>query len=315
MLFSPTTIMMTTQWCVLLLTVMESSTEAFTSLSSNNKCSTTTSSVSTSCTSFVAFATAKHNQKYKYKYGHQSFFLPHIMSSSNNNNNELEEQQGGTDPAADSSDPAGSSGMSFEDATAALKDQEDKEKSAARGAMLEEDTKKFQAKKSEFDSMRDRIRSRATDLNMQKSVATAESIKAATSRAQGLEDAATPTVDLSKFSNSLGGGDEEDPEDALTDEQKKEIDKVGQMSIIEQIGEELKNTQFPTPSATIKQALLMVVIFVVTAGVILKADEFLRYQITDWGFIPRTGEVIDYSDLSLPEGFTDSMTDTDLENL
>ncbi len=33
---------------------------------------------------------------------------------------------------------AAPSGMSFEDATAALKDQEDAERAAARGAMLEE---------------------------------------------------------------------------------------------------------------------------------------------------------------------------------
>ena len=161
--------------------------------------------------------------------------------------------------------------------------------------------------------MRSRIRSRASDLNMKKSVATVEAIKAATQRATAGEEAATPTVDLSKFSSALGT--EEDPEDALTDEQKKEIDKVGQMSIIDQVKEEIKNTKFPTPSATLKQAVLMVIIFVVTAGVILKADELLRFQITDWGFIPKTGEVIDYSDLSLPEGFTDAMTDSDLASM
>ncbi len=163
--------------------------------------------------------------------------------------------------------------------------------------------------------MRKRIRARASDLNMKKSEATAEAIKAATQRAQAGEEAATPTVDLSKFSSSLASPTEEDPEDVLTDEQKKEIDKVGQLPLWEQVGEELKNTKFPSPSATLKQALLMVVIFIVTAGVILKADELLRYQITEWGFIPRAGEVLDYSDLSLPEGFTDSMTDIDLANM
>lgn len=162
--------------------------------------------------------------------------------------------------------------------------------------------------------MRSRIRSRAADLNMKKSTATAEAIKVATQRAQAREDASTPTVDLSKFSSSIGK-DEEDPEDVLTDEQKKELDKIGQLPIWEQVAAELKATRFPTPGATLKQALLMIVIFVVTAGVILKADELLRYQITDWGFIPRSGEVLDYSDLSLPEGFTDSMTESDLANL
>ena len=163
--------------------------------------------------------------------------------------------------------------------------------------------------------MRERIRSRASDLNMKKSVATAEAIKAATQRAQAGEEAATPTVDLSKFSSSLGNNQEEDPEDVLTEEQKKEIDKIGQLPIFEQVMEEIKNTKFPTPSATLKQALLMIVIFIVTAGIILKADELLRYQITEWGFIPRAGEVLDYSDLTLPEGFTDAMTDDDLASM
>mmetsp|Transcript_22259 Transcript_22259/g.25314 ORF Transcript_22259/g.25314 Transcript_22259/m.25314 type:complete len:279 (-) Transcript_22259:209-1045(-) len=204
-------------------------------------------------------------------------------------------------------------GMSFDDATAALRDAEDKAKSASRGAMLEEDDKKFQAKKEQFDEMRARIRSRASDLNVEKSVATVESIKAATKRAAAGEEANTPTVDLSKFGAGIDGSP--DPEDELTDEQMAEIDKVGQLNIVEQVKEELKNTRFPTPSATLKQAVLMLVIFFVTAGVILKADEFLRYQYTDWGFIPRAGEVLDYSDLSLPEGFTDQMTDNDLANL
>lgn len=209
----------------------------------------------------------------------------------------------------------GDDSMSFEAATDALREQEEKERAAARGAMFEEDARNFQAKKTEFDEMRERIRSRASDLNMKKSVATAEAIKAATQRAQAGEDANTPTVDLSKFSSSLGTNQDEDPEDVLTDEQKKEIDKIGQLSIIEQVREELKNTKFPSPGATLKQALLMVVIFIVTAGIILKADELLRYQITEWGFIPRSGEVLDYSDLTLPEGFTDAMTEDDLANM
>lgn len=101
----------------------------------------------------------------------------------------------------------------------------------------------------------------------------------------------------------------------MTKEQMADIDKVGQMSLPDQIMEEVKNTKFPSPDATLKQAGLMLVIFLVTAGVILKVDEFLRFQYTDWGFIPKSGEVLDYSDLSLPEGFTDMMTDGDLTDL
>lgn len=278
----------TTRWCILLLTILDSA-NAFTLLTPTT---TTTTTTTNQLQHSRSAAIASRN------YRNNASFLN--MASDDQGESKKEEDDA-------------NSGMSFEDATAALKDQEDAEKSAARGVMLEEDTKKFAAKKGEFDEMRSRIRSRASDLNMKKSVATVEAIKAATQRATAGEEAATPTVDLSKFSSALST--EEDPEDALTDEQKKEIDKVGQMSIIDQVKEEIKNTKFPTPSATLKQAVLMVIIFVVTAGVILKADELLRFQITDWGFIPKTGEVIDYSDLSLPEGFTDAMTDSDLASM
>lgn len=272
---------MTTRCCVLLLTVL-GSTEAFTSLltTTNTKLIPATHSIKTK------FATATTTN---------TFFLQ--MSSKSEDDEEKED-----------------SGMTFDEATKALLDEEDAERSASRGAMYEEDSKRFQAKKTEFDDMRTRIRSRASDLNMKKSVATAEAIKAATQRAAG-EEAATPTVDLSSFASSLSADDDEDPETLLTDEQKKEIDKVGQMPIMDQIQEEFKLTKFPTASATLKQALLMVTIFLVTAGIILKADEVLRYQITEWGFIPRPGEVFDYGDLSLPEGFTDAMNDNDLSSL
>jgi len=200
-------------------------------------------------------------------------------------------------------------GLSFTDAAQAIKDEEDKERMEARGTGMEEEQKEFEAKKDAFEEMRSKIRSRASDMKMEKSVATAEAIKQATQRAMAGDAAATPTVDLSKFS---GASLSDDPEDDLTDEQKKEIDKVGQLSFWEQALEEFNNTKFPTPGATIKQAGLMLLIFLVTAGIILKVDEFLRITYTDLGLIPRAGEVMDYSDLELPEGWTDQMTDDDL---
>lgn len=216
-------------------------------------------------------------------------------------------------PGEDTSPPdeQTNANLSFEDATEALKNEEDTAKAASRGMMMEQDAKNFEEKRETYNAMREKIRSRATDLNMNKSVATQESIKIAAERARAGEEANTPTVDLSKFNDNLLT----DPEDELTDEQMREIDKVGQMSIPDQIMEEVKNTRFPTPDATLKQAGLMVVIFVVTAGIILNVDELLRFQYTDWGFIPKSGEVLDYSDLSLPDGFTDDMTDVDLSNL
>ena len=173
------------------------------------------------------------------------------------------------------------------------------------------EAKNFESKKSTYEDMRSKIRARASDLNIEKSVATAEAIKQATARAQAGEAAAEPSLDLSKFGESVL----ENPEDELTDEQKQEIDKVGQLPLWEQVLDEINNTKFPTPGATIKQAGLMLLIFAVTAGIILKVDELLRIQYTEWGFIPDSGSVPDYSDLTLPEGWTDQMNDADLANM
>lgn len=201
--------------------------------------------------------------------------------------------------------------MSFDDAVQGLKDEEESERMELRGDMKDEEDRNFASKKSTYDSMRDRIRARTSDLSMEKSVTTAEAIKAATNRAMAGEAAETPTVDLSKFNDALL----ENPEDELTDEQKAEIDKVGQMNLWQQALEEFKYTRFPDAQSILKQAGLMLVIFAVTASLILKVDEALRWQYTEWGLIPRSGEIMDYSDLTLPEGFTDQMTDDDLANL
>lgn len=174
-----------------------------------------------------------------------------------------------------------------------------------------QENKTFEGNKGTYDDMRAKIRARTTDLSMEKSVTTAEAIKAATNRAMAGEAASTPTVDLSKFNDALL----ENPEDELTDEQKAEIDTVGQLNLWEQAVAEYKYTRFPTASSILKQAGLMAVIFAVTATVILKVDELLRFQYTDWGLIPRSGEIMDYSDLTLPEGFTDQMNDEDLSKL
>lgn len=215
-----------------------------------------------------------------------------------------------TDEAKEREDNAPTpSGLSFTDAAQAIKDEEDKERMEARGTGIEEEQKEFEAKKDTYEDMRAKIRARASDMKMEKSVATAEAIKQATQRAMAGDSASTPTVDLSKFS---GASLSDDPDDELTDEQKQEIDKVGQLPIWEQALDEFKNTKFPTPGATIKQAGLMLLIFFVTAGIILKVDEWLRITYTDLGFIPRAGEIMDYSDLELPEGWTDQMTDDDL---
>jgi len=215
-------------------------------------------------------------------------------------------------------------GISFDDATQALKDEEDQARMGDRNDMADEERRDFNAKSDSFEEMRSKIRARTADLSIEKSVTTAEAIKAATDRALSGEAAAASspfTPDLSAFedggspfSPKTPGGDL-DPEEVLTDEQKAEIDEIGQMNYWEQAVAEFGYTKFPSGGEILKQAGLMVVIFAVTATVILNVDELLRFQYTDWGLIPKVGETLDYSDLTLPEGFTDQMTEADLDNL
>lgn len=206
----------------------------------------------------------------------------------------------------------GSESLSFNDAEQALREEEEEMRMASRGNENAEDKRKFDANKGSYDDMRAKIRARATEMGVEKSVATAEAIKAATARSQAGENASEQMVDLTKFGSDLLDSSEEDE---LTEEQKLEIDPISKESIFEQAMNEIKNTKFPTAGATLKQAGLMVAIFLVTAGIILKVDEALRIQITDWGFIPKPNDIGDYSDLALPEGFTEMMNDVDLEKM
>jgi len=208
--------------------------------------------------------------------------------------------------------------VSFDDAAQAIKDEEDEERMGQRNEMADEERKEFNAQASNFDAMRAKIRARTADLDIEKSVTTSEAIKAATDRALAGEASAASSPfapDLSAFEGKPGVDGDLDPEEILTDEQKAEIDEIGQMNYFEQAVAEFKYTKFPSGGEIAKQAGLMVVIFAVTAAVILNVDEALRAQYTDWGLIPRVGETLDYSDLTLPEGFTDQMTEDDLANL
>jgi len=213
--------------------------------------------------------------------------------------------------------------ISFDDATQAIRDEEDEERMGPQNEMRDEERRDFDAKSSTYSDMRDKIRARTADLDIEKSVTTAEAIKAATDRALSGEaaSASSPfTPDLSKITDSVSpfstkADGELDPDDILTDDQKAEIDEIGQMNYWEQAVAEFKYTKFPSSDEILKQAGLMVIIFAVTATVILNVDMALRTQYTDWGLIPRMGETLDYSDLTLPEGFTDQMTEDDMANL
>jgi len=196
----------------------------------------------------------------------------------------------------------GEGGMSFDSAAQALRDEEDKERLERSGnAVTAEQSAKFEAKKSEYEALRDRIRNRASDLDISKSVTTQEIIQKANEQAAAGDK---PLLDLSKF--------EDDNDEELTEEEKKEIDQVGEMNFLQQSIEELKLVKWPSFGSTLRLTGIMLVVFVVTAVYILWLDNTLRTIVTGLGFIPKPDDVLDFSDLELPDGWTEFMTDEDV---
>jgi preprotein translocase subunit SecE len=164
----------------------------------------------------------------------------------------------------------------------------------------------FANKQGQYDSMRDRIRARASELNMEKSKATSQAIEAATARALNMEE--PQALDMSKFTL-------DNDEDELTPDEKKIIDRISQMNWIDQAKEEFAATKWPSAGATLRQAGLMLVIFTITALYILKLDEVVRTVYTSNGLIPPPDAVFDFSDLELPEKWTEMMDASDLQKM
>eukprot|EP00804_Cyclotella_cryptica_P021323 CCRYP_001579-RE/>CCRYP_001579-RE protein AED:0.08 eAED:0.08 QI:421/1/0.83/1/0.4/0.33/6/5979/298 len=171
--------------------------------------------------------------------------------------------------------------------------------------LTKEDEEEFNAKKDQYEDMRARIRDRASQEGIEKSLATKQAIEEATRRAMAGQKPATADtmLDLSGFGEKF-----EDGTDELTPEEQAEIDKIASMPLWDQVKEELANTRFPTPVAVFQTACLMALIFAVSATLILKGDSTIRDLYTNWGFIPRPDEVYDFSDLELPDGFLEQQS-------
>jgi len=197
-----------------------------------------------------------------------------------------------------------SQSLSFDDAGAAIVDEDEKARAERSGnALSEERNAEFESKKTEYEAMRDKIRARASTLNIEKSVTTQKAIEEASRKAMAREE--PQELDLSKFGMGTIG---EDPEDELTEEQKKSIDEAGQMDLIGQAMEEFKNAKFPGVGATLRQTAFMLVIFAFTSTYILFLDGTLREFFTDvLKIIPGPDSVFDYSDLELPPGWSENM--------
>lgn len=201
--------------------------------------------------------------------------------------------------------------LDFSEAQAKIKEDENKRRveEGLTVGLTQEDEDEFNAKKDQYEDMRSKIRARASQEGIEKSVATRKAIEEATARAMAGSSSATPDtmLDLSGFGEKFT----DDGTDELTPEEQAEIDKIANMPIWEQLQEELANTRFPTPMAIFQTACVMALIFAVSATLILKGDATIRDFYMDLGFIPRPDEVYDFSDLELPDGFLEQQ---DLED-
>ena len=220
------------------------------------------------------------------------------------NNVQLQMSSTGKDNAETSPNGAAAAGPgSFDDAASAIRDAEALKKSSG---MSEQEQAEFQARATEFTSMKDRIRARAADLNIEKSVATADAIKQRELRAKNMAGAPDPELDMSVFEKRLLSN----PEDELSEEEQAEIDPIGQLSFFEQSIDELKNTAFPGPGEVLKTVGFMIIIGGFSSLVILKADVVLRQLYVDWGFIPPPDADLDYiADLDLPADWYKDLND------
>ena len=220
------------------------------------------------------------------------------MSSTENENAET---------SADAETSAATGPGSFDDSAKAIRAAQDAEAMERGSGMSEEEKAEFQSRGAEFSSMKDRIRARAAEMNIEKSVATADAIKQRELRAKNMAAAPDPSLDMSVFEKRLLM----QPEDELLEEEQAEIDPVGELNLFGQFLDEIKNTAFPGPGEVFKTVVFMVLIGGVSSFVILNADAFLRDLYIGWGFIPDpANEIPDYSEtMTLPPDWEKDLND------
>mmetsp|Transcript_118688 Transcript_118688/g.332387 ORF Transcript_118688/g.332387 Transcript_118688/m.332387 type:complete len:303 (-) Transcript_118688:182-1090(-) len=213
---------------------------------------------------------------------------------------------------------------SFEDAGVALQESEDKEKMDGMGNY--DANPAYRA--ADIERFRAAIKERAESLGIEESKLSKDAIKAAEARAQQAAlnrgeggGQLGQMLDLTQISNTAprGNKDDEDmlsffdePEDEMSEEEMKEADPTGQLSLQEWALYELKETSWPTPLAALKEVLVLVSVIAFTATLIVQWDSFLRTMYTDLGMIPRPEDIMQGSEnIVLPEGWTNGMSEDD----
>lgn len=132
------------------------------------------------------------------------------------------------------------------------------------------------------------------------------------------EDTTEQMLDLSQISQTAPRGRDDlpsmlyDPEDEMSDEEMKEADPDGQLSIQEWATKELALTEWPTPVGALKEVLILVGSVVFTTLLVVYWDAFLRETYTNLGFLPRPEDIGQGTEnLVLPDGWTDGMSEDD----
>lgn len=176
--------------------------------------------------------------------------------------------------------------------------------------------------------MRAAIRERAGELGVEKSEASRIYIEEAAARARANVGNQQPSSSLDLSQISSGGEkksgkdkwDEElptmmyDPADELTEEERKEVDVVGQMSLWEQAQEEIGAAKWPDFGSAVRTLFTMFGVIVLSATLIIGWDRTLRNIYTNAGFIPLKEDIPGnlQEGLELPEGFTNNMSEEDI---
>jgi preprotein translocase subunit SecE len=168
-----------------------------------------------------------------------------------------------------------------------------------------------------IDRMRAAIRKRTEEMGLEKSKLSKQLIEDANQRAKAGEQ--VQGLDLSKIRGQIPEDMPSmlyDPEDEMTDEEKKEVDPVGQLSLFKQAQNELQNAKWPQPLAAMREVVVMFVVVAATGALIIFWDKFLREIYTNIGFIPSSDVMnVRFEGLELPEGWTNMMSEEDIANL
>lgn len=232
----------------------------------------------------------------------------------------------------------------FDQAGASIMDEDNEERLRQMGDF----DSNPESKSANVDKMREAIRARTADLGLEKSKVSQDYFQEMSARASSQQQntGAAPSapapapeedatqLDLSQISTqpmlgakgnraNRGEWDEElptmlfNPEDEMTDEEKKEVDKVGQLPIWEQALAELKEAKWPTPGAAFREVGLMIVVVCFTGALIIGWDSLLRDFYTTLGMIPNADDIkSSFQDINfLPDGWTNGMSEEDIAGL